>query len=245
MLYQDLWPALQADILGVLQADDLIGARMGVLVEPGDVDSNINVKLAKAVGAGLDGKQGVGYLVLPIERADDDNANIPGGPLKLTITVQFCENVVVNNGLQGTGVPIRVYAAWAEKILKLYTPVFMAQSLVPAKPVITEFTEPTNKNLRIGQVEFYAMEADATPFQRLPRPAINETGSAYPYSVTISAPNAQAVYYTLDNSHPHAGNPQAILLTAAPIVVKAPAMLRVRAFAPGWVASDTAAMIFT
>ena len=39
MNYVDLWPLLQQDILGVLQADAFLGTRQGVLVEPGDLDS--------------------------------------------------------------------------------------------------------------------------------------------------------------------------------------------------------------
>ncbi len=81
MNYTDLWPLIQRDILGVLQADDFLGTRNGLLVEPGDIDSIIATKVAKVVGAGLDGKNGVGFLVLPIEKAEDDNPSVPGGPL--------------------------------------------------------------------------------------------------------------------------------------------------------------------
>lgn len=150
MKYQDLWPLIQRDILGVIQADDFLGARQGVLVEPGDIDSVIATKLAKVVGAGKDGRNGAGFLVLPIEKAEDDNVSLPGGPLKLTISIQWVENVIINQSATGTQIPIRVYAAQTEKILKLYTPVGLTQSLVPARPVISEFTDDTNKNLREG-----------------------------------------------------------------------------------------------
>jgi|GEM_PF-5830187 len=247
MQYTDLWPLLQKDILGVLQADEFIGARPGVLVEPGDIESVINSKLTKTIGQGSDGKSGVGYLVLPIERAEDEDSSNPFSPLKLTLTIQFVENVTLNQSATGTQIPIRIYAARAQKILKLYTPVYLTQSLVAQSPVISEFTDNTNKALRVGQIEFTAREADGTPLVRLPRPQIAAAGSAYPYTVTVTAPNATSVYYTTDGSHPYAANPQAKLYTG-PVQVTAPGFFRVRAFGPdgdfNTIPSDTAAQQF-
>ena len=246
MTYQDLWPLIQADILAVLQADDFIGTRAGLAVEPGDVESVINSKLAKALGAGKDGRVGVGFLVLPIERAEDENPSMPGGPLKLTITIQFVENVTINQSATGTKTPIRIFAARAEKILKLYTPVALTQSLVPATPVISEFTDNANKNLRIGQVEFFAHEADDAPMQRLNRPQIAVAGSAYPFTVTVTQASAAAIYYTLDGSHPWAGNAAAVLY-AGPVTVNQACLFRARAFgtSDAQLGSDTAAKTFS
>jgi len=228
-----------------------------VLVEPGDIDSVIATKLAKVVGAGLDGKNGVGFLVQPIERAEDDNVSMPGGPLKLTIAVQWVENVVVNNSANGTQTPIRVYAAQTEKVLKLYTPVGLTQNLVPARPVISEFTDNTNKNLRMGRVEFTAVEADFRPFLRVNRPQISVSGagvspaSAGCYqvlpgaaaTVTITAPDADTIFYTQDGSHPYEGNSAATPYTG-PVKITAPCLFRARAFARGKSGSDTSAVSF-
>jgi hypothetical protein len=256
MTYKDLWPLIQRDILGALQADDFLGARQGVLVEPGDIDSVIAQKIAKAVGVGRDGRNGVGFLVLPIERADDDNVSLPGGPLKLTLSIQWVENVVVNQSIQGTGTPIRVYAAETERLLKLYTPVGLTQNLVPARPVISEFTDNTQKNVRVGRVEFNAMEADFRPFLRVSRPQIAVAGvgtAASPNSyqvtgpavVTVTAPDADAgqVYFTTDGSHPYQGNAAATVYNS-PVTINQPCLFRVRAFACGKAGSDTAAVNF-
>jgi hypothetical protein len=256
MNYRDLWPLIQRDILGVLQADDFLGTRQGVLVEPGDIDSAIATKLAKVVGAGLDGKNGVGFLVQPIERAEDDNVSMPGGPLKLTIAVQWVENVVVNNSANGTQTPIRVYAAQTEKVLKLYTPVGLTQNLVPARPVISEFTDNTNKNLRMGRVEFTAIEADFRPFLRVNRPQLvvsssSSTSSPGCYQLTpgaaatviITAPDADTIFYTQDGSHPYEGNSTATPYTGA-VKITAPCLFRARAFARGKSGSDTSAVNF-
>jgi len=116
---KDLWPLIQRDILGAISADDFLGARQGALVEPGEIESVINQKIAKAVGVGADGRNGVGFLVMPIERAEDDNVSLPGGPLKLTLSIQWVENVIINHSDQGTSMPIRVFAAETERTLKL------------------------------------------------------------------------------------------------------------------------------
>jgi hypothetical protein len=245
--YQDIWPAIQADILGLLQADEFIGARPGVQVEPGDIQSVVDTKLAKSVGAGSDGKNGVGFLVLPIERAEDEDVSNPFSALKLTITVDFVENVTLNRAATGTQLPIRVYAARAAKILKLYTPVGFTHSLVPKNPVISEFTDDKNKSLRVGRVEFEAREADEVPLQRLNRPQLVVAGSAYPYTVTVVQAAADRIFYTLDGSHPHAGNPQAKIYDG-PATVSEACLFRARAFGPvgdlNIIASDTAAQNF-
>lgn len=259
MKYQDLWPAIQADILGAIQADDFLGTRAGVLIEPGDITSKINEKLARVVGAGLDGKNGVSFLVMAIEKATDENTAAPGGPLKLTITIQWVENVTINNSAQGTGTPIRVYAAWCEKILKLYTPVGLTSNLVPAVPVIREFTDNTNKALRVGMVEFTAIEADFRPFIRVNRPQISVSGAGVsPASsqtnsyqltspagglVTVTAPDADTIFYTTDGSHPYQGNAAATPYTG-PVAITSSGLFRARAFARGKSGSDTAAANF-
>jgi hypothetical protein len=251
MQYTDLWPLIQQDILGCLQADAFLAVRPGVLVEPGATEAVLAAKTTAALAAGADGKFGAGYLVLPIESAEDENVNLPQGPLKLPITVQLVENVVVNHGPRGTGVPLRVYAARMEKVLKLYTPVGFTQALTPANPVIAHFTLGADGNLRGGRVCFYASEADAVPLIKLPRPQITPNdgqgnGGAHPQTVTISCAGATAVYYTLDNSHPWSGNPTATLYSG-PFTVSQAGLVRARGFAAGvqYLGSDTAGVNFS
>ncbi|MGA2243814.1 MAG: chitobiase/beta-hexosaminidase C-terminal domain-containing protein [Verrucomicrobiota bacterium] len=255
MNYQDLWPLIQQDILGCLQADAFLGARQGVPIEPGDIGDILAAKINKAVSTGIDGKIGAAFLVLPIEEAQDENANLPGGPLRLTIRIQFVENVTLNRGPRGTGTPIRVYAAWAVKVLKLYTPVGLTQSLVPAEPVLHEFTRDDDANLRVGQLKFHAAEADFRPFQRVSRPGIIVTGAPVsspgsyqltgPATVAVTAPDADPgqIYYTTDNSHPYQGQPTAQVYNG-PVTITAPCLFRVRAFAHNKAGSDTAAANF-
>jgi len=250
MQYTDLWPLIQQDILGCLQADAFLAGRPGVLVEPGATEAVLAAKTTAALAAGTDGKFGAGYLVLPIEAAEDENVNLPQGPLKLPITVQLVENVVVNHGPRGTGVPLRVYAARMEKVLKLYTPVGFTQALTPANPVITHCPLGADANLRGGRVSFYASEADAVPLIKLPRPQITPNdgqgnGGAHPQTVTISCAGATAIYYTLDNSHPWSGNPTATRYGGA-FTMAAAGLVRARGFATGvqYLGSDTAAVSF-
>jgi hypothetical protein len=255
MKYEDLWPLIQKDILGALQADEVIGTRKGVAVEPGDVEDALERKVKTAIGAGLDDHIGIGFLVLPIEEASDENPNIPGGPLKLTIRVQFVENVTLNRGPRGTGLPCRVWTALAEKVLKLYTPVGLTQNLVPAVPTISEFTPDRDSSLRVGQVTFYTAEADFRPWFKVNRPQISVSGAgvspASPNSyqltgtatVTVAAPGADMIFYTTDGSHPYEGNAAAQPYTA-PVQIVGPGLFRARAFARGKAGSDTAAVNF-
>ena len=253
--YKDLWPLIQKDILGVLQADDFFTARPGMIVEPGDQESVINTKLAKALAPGSDGKSGVGYLVLPIEKAEDDDQSNPFGPFKLTIVVQFVENVTVNQGQVGTKIPLRIYAQVAAKILKLYTPVGLTQNLVSRNPVISEFTDNADSSRRVGHIEFTAREADFTPLVRLNRPQIAVTGDVTQINdlnfqinsgaalVTVTQAAADAIYFTTDGSHPWQGNTTAQLYTG-PVPVTCAGLFRARAFAADKVGSDTAAVNF-
>lgn len=250
MQYTDLWPVIQQDIWGCLQADAFLAGRPGVLVEPGATAAVLAEKTTAALGAGADGTFGAGYLVLPIESAEDENANLPQGPLKLPITVQFVENVVVNHGPRGTGVPLRVYAARAEKVLKLYTPVGLTQALVPGNPVIAPLTPGADANLRGVRVSFFASEADAVPLVRLPRPQIlpndgQGNGGTHPQTVTITCSGAAAIYYTVDGSHPWSGNPAATRY-AGPFTVASAGLVRARGFGSGGQAlgSDTAGVNF-
>ena len=251
MQYTDLWPLIQADILGCLQADAFLAARPGVLVEPGATEEVVLGKITAAVGPGTDGRLGAGFLVLPIESAEDENANLPLGPLRLPITIQLVENVTVNQGPHGTRIPIRVYAMRAARVLKLYTPVRLTQPLTAANPVLTQFTRGREGTLRVGQVNFRASEADAAPLLKLPRPQIRPddgqgNGGAVPQTATVTCPGATTIYYTLDGSHPWSGNPAATVYTV-PVAVTQPCLFRARAFGMGLntIASDTAAISFT
>ncbi len=247
MIYTDLWPLIQQDLLNTLAADDFLGTRKFVAVEPGDVESALDTKVLTVTGIGSDSKIGVGGLILPIEEASDDNANLPGGPLKLSIRIQWVENVVLNRSARGTNLPCRCWVAATEKLLKLYTPVGLTQCLVPASSVISEFTPDRDNNLRVGQLSFFAMEADFTPFNRVSRPQITVAGGGYPYAVTVTpAAIAANTYYTTDGSHPWSGNAQAQLYTA-PVNIPAACLFRCRSFpGPGQntVASDTNAWNF-
>lgn len=246
----DLWPVIQRDLYGVLAADAQLGTRPGVLLEPGDLASGFQNRVSSALSLGSDGRLGVGFLVLPIERAADENPGLPGGPLKLTLTVQWVENVTLNRGPRGTGLPLRVWVARAARALKLYTPVLLTQPLLPQNPLVHEFTPDHDDQLRIGQLDFTATEADSVPYNKLARPQLTATGALPNIVVTVTPPPnldaAGLMYYTLDGSHPYARNPQAQLYTG-PVTVNQPGLFRVRAYPGQPVApcepSDTAALL--
>ena len=251
MNYTDLWPLIQRDLLACLQADAFLAGLPGMLIEPGAPEATVQAAVTKVLGPQPNGRSGAGYLVLPVEQAFDDNPNLPLGPLKMPVTIQFVENVVVNRGPRGTNIPIRVYAARAEKVLKLYWPVFLGKPFKPRHPVITEFTPQRDETLRVGQLNFETEEDDNTQVLKLPRPNLQPNdgqgnSGAHPQTVTITCPGSTAIYYTLDNSHPWSGNPAAVLYSA-PFTVAAAGLVRARGFAAGvqYLGSDTAAVSFT
>ena len=92
MNYTDLWPLIQRDLLACLQADAFLAGLPGMLIEPGAPEATVQAAVTKVLGPQPNGRSGAGYLVLPVEQAFDDNPNLPLGPLKMPVTIQFVEN---------------------------------------------------------------------------------------------------------------------------------------------------------
>lgn len=223
---------IMADVFSLVLNDQVLGLRPWRLIEPGTVQSELDANLdLVTMTPGADGKIGVGGFVLPIEEGYDANPNIPFGPLKLPIIVELYENTTLNNGPRGTRIAIR---RWANRcrVLKLNTPVLLANSFTPQSPCINIFQPFTMKNgqnifenHRGAAARFWATEADDENIQRLNRPSIAVEGSiqqtgpytikvnAFPVTLLISggtAPDgsaADALYWTTDGSPPWPGKP--------------------------------------
>lgn len=244
---KDFWPLLQQDIAGVISADAVLGARPVVALDPGAMDSAIAEDVARVLGMGKDDRNGVGILVFPIRRVQDQDISNPFGPLTLGIRVHIVANTEINNGPVGTQIPLYMHARRVVMLLKLYTPVGFTQNLVAADPVMNEFTD-NDLGVEVAEIMFNAREADFTNQIRLNRPIIAVAGNAYPYTVTVTGQAlTDTIYFTTDNSHPYAGNATAQPYTG-PVQIAAPCLFRARAFpAAGQVnqfASDTAAYNF-
>ncbi len=251
MLYTDLYRLIEQDVLAMLQSDPVLGALPGEVCEPGDVASILTDKVQKAIGKGSDGKVGLGYLVLAIENLLDPDPEVPFGALRIPVVVQFVENVVLNRGPKGRNLPLRSAAAYAQKLLKSYWAQNLCTDLVPEQHAISLFTPDRDETLRVCQLNFYTFEADpnllqdlATPMLATDHPIGDPGSNVYPFQVTIAAPGATAVYWTTDNSHPWSGNAAAQLWNGNAVQVNGPCLLRVRAFAPGYIASKISSLWF-
>ena len=253
MNYTDAFRLIEADVLAWLQSDPIIGQLPGVLVEPGEVESALDMKVTQAIGLGADGKIGLGYLVLPIEDMMDDEPEVTFGALKLPLRVQFVENKILNAGPRGRKIPIRVIAAYAEKILKVYSAANLCTDAIPDKNAVTLFTPERDQNLRVCQINLHTYESDTAVFSSLSSPMFTVTdknanpvtqfpaAGNYPYTVTVTADAGAQIYSTQDGTPPWPGQAAnaetkfaGVLTTAAlyapALVIDAPCFLRLRAF---------------
>jgi len=254
MKYTDNFRRLEEDILGYLQSDWLMGARPGLLLEPGDVESIVAQKVTKALGAGADGKVGLGWYVVPIEDMLDDTPEVEFAPLLLPITVDIVENKTLNNGPRGPQMPIRYLAAYAQKILKCYSPQNLTTDFVPEKTALSLFTKQDDENLRFCRVMLHTYESDPVQLQQVnspvltPSAAVSQTAgqNVYPMTVTVNPMNAAVVWYTTDGSHPWAGNAAAIQWPLGQALnITGPCFLRARGFnAPAEYLGSKASSIF-
>jgi hypothetical protein len=253
MKYTDLYQLIEQDVFGFLASDPIMGQRAGAVIEPGSVASAIQKAVTKAIGAGVDGKVGIGWLVLPIEDLIDADPEVTFGPLKLPICVQIVENTLLNQGPHGPKLPIRVLAAYAEKILKAYSAQNLTTDLIPEKNAISLFTpdKDDHPNMRVCQINLFTYESDPVAFTQVSSPYLtpdHTLGNAYPYFVTIAAPDADEVWWTVDGSNPWAGTKaiqtSATLWDGNPVPVTGQCLFRARGFAAGEVGSKCSSIYF-
>ena len=253
MRYLDNFRRLEEDVLGYLQSDFLMGARAGLLLEPGEPVSTVAQKVAKAIGAGPDGKVGLGWYVVPIEDMLDDTPEVEFAPLLLPITVDIVENTILNHGPRGPRIPIRYLAAYAQKILKCYSPQNLTTDFVPEKTALSLFSKQDDENLRFCRVMLHTYESDPVLFQQVNSPVLTPSAlvsaipgqNVYPMTVAINPMNADTVWYTLDGTHPWAGNATAVQWDGVSLLnLAGPAFLRARGFAAELLGSKASSIFF-
>ena len=239
VIYTDIYKIIEQDIFGYLSSDQILGQRASALIEPGSPLSVVAAKVTKAVGAGKDGKVGIGWCVLPIEDMVDDEPEVNFGPLKLPICVDIVENVILNQGQRGPQIPIRMLAAYAQKILKPYSAQNLTSDLIPDKAAISLFSKHDDENLRFCRITLFTYEQDPLGFTQVNSPVLTPNNpvsqvpgqNVYPFQVTITPTNAAAVWYTTDGTHPYDLNPAAILWDGQSVInIAAPCFLRARGF---------------
>jgi len=229
-----------------------MGKRAGAVIEPGSVQSSVGKRVTEVIGAGPDGKVGLGWIILPIEDLIDADPEVEFGPLKLPIVVHIVENVVLNQGPHGPKIPIRVLAAYAQKILKVYSAQNLTTDLIPESAAISLFSKHDDENLRFCQIAFHTYESDPAVFQQVSSPFLTPSApvslisgqNVYPMSVSIQAPGVDSVYYTTDGSHPWSCNKAAVKWPGGAVNIPGPCFFRSRAFQGTQIGSKTSSIYF-
>lgn len=252
MKFTDLYQVIEQDILAFLQSDEIIGQRPGALIEPGAVESILDEDVTKVLAAGMDGKVGLGFMVLPIEDLIDETPEVIFGALKLPIKIQWVENVVLNQGPRGAKIPIRSMASYCQKVLKSYSAQNLTTDFIPEENAISLFTPSRDENLRVCQINLFTYESDPVNFRQCASPFLTSSApvsltageNVYPFTVTIGAESGSAVFWTLDGSHPHKANAAATEWDGQPVIIDAPCFFRARAFKAGALGSATSSIYF-
>lgn len=220
--------SIQQEIADRLSADPFF-ATIPVLVEqPRDV----SFELQASVGA-----SGT-YAVVLVPQASVSASTAPGpifDPVEIAVLIR--ENIPVASGPHALEV-----AETALALLHLYRPTTINEVLSAAPHALQRMNERDTVGYEI-RIRTQAGATYAVP--QLDPPNISSAGMQSPQTVTLASdmPGA-AIYYTKDGSQPAPRSPTSILYTA-PFVVSAPALLRVRVWLAGYVASAEARKSFT
>lgn len=267
MIYQDIGKIIELDLAAYLQSDPFIAGRNVLAFEPGDVSAVVQQKVTKAIGAGNDGKVGLGLVTLPVEIVEWPDREVAFGPFKFPIQVDIFENVSLNTGPRGTNYSLRQWAFYVAKILSCNSAANLTTDWVADQKVIEFYTPIINgkpdETLRGARVNFHTYESDPVQFQQAGSPFLTPSAPVsltpgannYPMSVAIAAPGA-TVWYTIDGSNPWAGLPanadtnfagirtSAVQWDGRPVAITQPCFFRARAFIPGQIGSKTSSIYF-
>ena len=209
---------LPYDLQARLAADDYFSDIPVLVADEGNIKLQIARKTAVSTTKG--GKRGVAVIVLQV-LADDGQPSIEFGPMTLSPSFQVVELVEVNNGASGTGKSARQVARRIRDVIKSYGRVGSVIAMKPGKPCIipVNLKEDQGDNVRAYQIDFECLETPADQPSKVANPTFVNMEPAPLVGLACSTDGA-AIYYTLDESFPWAGNPAAALYTA-PIAVPA------------------------
>lgn len=232
---------IQLDAAGRVEADVYFTDITVITDRVKDIATEIN----KALGLikKKDGKSGACVLVKQVV-ASDEAANAPGGPMNVELEFLVMENPVLNLGANGTQKHSLAIARRLHRIFKHYYAHGHHTPMVPMKPCIV----PTVVDVApvAYSVRFTTRESDITNTQYvkvampLIAPNTGEGGTVVTLSCTTEG---AAIYYTLDGTHPRAGNGT---LYGAPFAIpSAGATLKTVAYKTGYIASDLNQAIYT
>jgi hypothetical protein len=231
----------QEDLYQRALADEYLANVAIIKRDEGEIETEVIDALGVLNKRG--GKIGACVLVYqPI--AEPAPAEVVGGVLNIDFTFLVLENPVLNRESGGTGLAALTIARRLIGIFHLYHPRKVVGCLTMQQGAIVPIQLPVAPVAY--EVRFSAQEDLYTPNVRVTTPTITPSSGAAPQSVTLACATVGAsIYYTLDGTHPYAGNPSAVLYTGTPVNVATAATLRAGAFKTGLIASDVNAANFS
>lgn len=232
---------MRAEWVALLKSDEYLGTVPILDERLGDVNAEVEKQLGLVKSDS--GKRGA-CVIVQSPTADDDRPAAPGGVLETKWTLLVLEEPLLNDdatkGHQKRALHI---CRRIVRVAKLYAATGLCTSLIPDKPTIVPFGNPMASIAY--QVRFACTEVGQGKMQKVAQPTFAPASGAAPQNVTITCVTAGAsIYYTLDGSHPYAGNANATLY-AGPVNVPVAGTLRARAFKTGMIGSNAGAADFT
>lgn len=235
----DVITRLPFELEAMLEADPFFSDIPVVVADRGNVEEEIKKKRIAISSKG--GKTGVGVIILPLV-ADDEDPNIPSGPMDLRPAFQVFEQREINRlPSTGTGKSSIRIARKIRNVIKGRQLIGIVGSLNPDKPCIEPVTFEGKKDLVGHQVNFICKEADSEIVQRCLIPVFSRVGD----NITIASQTDGAqIYYTTDDSFPWSGNTNATLYTGAVAIPAEGLTLRACAFKADHIGSSVARTIY-
>jgi len=225
----DIPDRLTRDIEALLNADPYNVDIPVVRVEPWDTAQQVQNKIAGVKMKAS--KRGAALLVLPIEDADDESANLDAAVMTYSIAIQAFTVRELNQQSAGTQKTAYKIIRRAAEWLKPMRLDGITTDFVPDKPSLMRVSLKDQPQIEMWQLNIRASEADEESIQRVGSVSIGTSGALPAVTVTLTCGTAGAsIYYTTDGTLPWSGNGT---LYAAPFAVAAAGTVRALAFKTG------------
>lgn len=222
------------EIAEVLQADSYFEDIPVFTERVANIESRVEAALGTVTRKG--GKCGLCCMVLQSE-GDNESLEVPGGNLRVAVTIRTMERVIVNTGKSGTGKAAEEVAIRMIAVLHQYASVNGFCGISTRNPAYAP-ASGIDGMYDLAYENQFELLIDQGEFERVATPVIMPTGGALPRTVIITcATPGASIYYTLDGTHPRVGNAGAQLY-ANPFLVETPKQVRARAYKSGLVGSN-------
>ena len=237
----DALRAIDLDVCDALRADDFFAGVFITTVRPrqqtvGGVMQSQSEQLLALLGGSQVGTAKPGAaLIVDMPHVNVEKPNIPGPSLDVVIPVYILTAPLYNFGDGGAGLAPELLG---QRVLQNHATVGYAgttsAAVGPASNALDRIPNALLKELGLDErmvVGYTARVSVIIPLPSLTRctaPAITVTGTAYPFTVTLTPATGATAFYSLDGlTYPGRSNiGQGAVQYAAPFAVAAPCLLR-------------------